>query len=333
MHIFITGIAGFLGSNLADYYVKKGFKVSGNDTLIGGDIKNLNSEVNFYKYDCENLILNNKYFKNVDVIIHSAAYAHEGLSVFSPYLITKNIVSGSVAVFSAAVQQKVKRIVYCSSMARYGGIKQPYLESSIPRPQDPYGIAKLAAERILINMSETFGFEYNIAIPHNIIGPKQKYDDPFRNVAGIMINMMLQNRRPVIYGDGNQKRSFSDINDCIYCIDKLATNKDIVSEIFNIGPDENYISVNELFKIISNILKFNKEPVYHPDRPREIKFSNCSAEKARVKLGYKTKFSAEESLKKMVEYVKFNGVKEFDYNYDIEIDNELTPKTWSNKLF
>ena len=151
-------------------------------------------------------------------------------------------------------------------MARYGGIKQPYLESSIPRPQDPYGIAKLAAERILINMSETFGFEYNIAIPHNIIGPKQKYDDPFRNVAGIMINMMLQNRRPVIYGDGNQKRSFSDINDCIYCIDKLATDPNIKSQLVNIGPGpENEITVNELFKKISNQLnqKFLKIFVIH----------------------------------------------------------------------
>ena len=93
MHIFITGIAGFLGSNLADYYIKKGFNVSGNDNLVGGDKENLNKKINFYEYDCENLKLNNKYFKNVDVVIHAAAYAHEGLSVFSPYLITKNIFS------------------------------------------------------------------------------------------------------------------------------------------------------------------------------------------------------------------------------------------------
>ena len=82
MHIFITGVAGFLGSNLADYYLKKGFKVSGNDNLVGGDTENLNPKINFYQYDCEDLKLNNKYFKNVDVVIHAAAYAHEGLSVF-----------------------------------------------------------------------------------------------------------------------------------------------------------------------------------------------------------------------------------------------------------
>ncbi len=333
MHIFITGVAGFLGSNLADYYLKKGFKVSGNDNLVGGDTENLNSKINFYKYDCEDLKLNNKYFKNVDVVIHAAAYAHEGLSVFSPYLITKNIFSGSVSVFTAAVMQKVKRVVYCSSMARYGNINQPFHENDTPNPVDPYGIAKLAAEKVLINLSETHGIEYNIAIPHNILGPKQKYDDPFRNVASIMINLMLQNRQPVIYGDGEQTRSFSDVDDCIYCIDKLTTDKKIKSEIFNIGPDENYISVNELYKKISNILKFNKEPLYYPDRTNEVKYSNCSAEKARKLLGYKTEFDVNSSLERMVKYIQEKGVKKFVYNYDIEIDNELTPQTWSKKIF
>ena len=83
MHIFITGVAGFLGSNLADYYLSKGYKVSGNDNLVGGDLQNVSEKVNFYQYDCENLEKNSKYFKDVDVVVHAAAYAHEGLSVFS----------------------------------------------------------------------------------------------------------------------------------------------------------------------------------------------------------------------------------------------------------
>lgn len=333
MHIFITGVAGFLGSNLADYYIKKGFKVSGNDNLVGGEIQNVDPKVNFYQYDCENLELNSKYFKGVDVVIHCAAYAHEGLSVFSPYLITKNIFSGSISVFTAAVKQKVKRIVFCSSMARYGHIKQPFKEDDIPYPVDPYGIAKLAAEKVLINMSETHGIEYNIAIPHNIIGPKQKFDDPFRNVASIMINLILQNRQPVIYGDGNQTRSFSDVDDCIFCIDKLVCEKNIKSEIFNIGPDENYITINELFKKISNILKFNKGPLYFQERPNEVKYSNCSADKAREKLNYNTKIDIDESLLRMVNFIKSKGSKKFIYNYDIEIQNELIPETWKKKIF
>jgi|TARA_B110000027_G_C16111887_1_gene298150 UDP-glucose 4-epimerase len=333
MHIFITGIAGFLGSNLADYYLNKGFTVSGNDTLIGGSLDNVHKDVNFYKYDCEDLDLNCKYFEGVDVVIHAAAFAHEGLSVFSPYLITKNIFSGSVSVFTAAIKRKVKRIVYCSSMARYGHIKQPYHETDIPNPVDPYGIAKLAAEKVLENLSTTHGIEYNIAIPHNIIGPRQKYDDPFRNVASIMINMMLQNKRPIIYGDGEQTRSFSDVEDCIYCIDKLALDKNIKSQIFNIGPDENYITINQLYETISNLLKFNQKPQYFPERPNEVKLSNCSAEKARKLLNYNTQYNVENSLDKMISYIKEKGAKNFEYNYEIEINNELTPKTWANKLF
>ncbi len=333
MHIFITGVAGFLGSNLADYYLDKGFKVSGNDNLIGGDLKNVNSKVNFYKSDCEDFIKNKEIFKNVDIVIHTAAFAHEGLSVFAPYLISKNVFSGSVSVFTAAIESKVKRIVFMSSMARYGENENLFKETDIPNPVDPYGIAKLAAEKVLINLCETHGVEYNIAVPHNIIGKKQRYIDPFRNVAAIMINMILQNRRPVIYGDGEQKRCFSDIRDCIYCIDQLVTNKTIKSEIVNIGPDENYISINKLFEIISNKMKFNLEPMYFEDRPKEVKFANCSAEKARKLLSYKTNYSIEDSIDEMIVEIQSQGPEKFVYNYDIEINSKILPSTWKNKFF
>ena len=333
MHIFITGVAGFLGSNLADYYLDKGFKVSGNDNLIGGDLKNVNSKVNFYKSDCEDFTKNKGIFKNVDIVIHTAAFAHEGLSVFAPHLISKNVFSGSVSVFTAAIENKVKRIVFMSSMARYGENENLFKEIDIPEPVDPYGIAKLAAEKVLINLCETHGVEYNIAVPHNIIGKKQRYKDPFRNVAAIMINMILQNRRPVIYGDGEQKRCFSDVRDCIYCIDQLATNKEIKSEIFNIGPDENYISINKLFEIISNKMKFNLEPIYFEDRPKEVKFANCSAEKARKLLNYKTNYSIEDSIDEMITEIKSQGPEKFVYNYDIEINSKILPSTWKNKFF
>ena len=333
MNIFITGVAGFLGSNLADFYLKKGFKVSGCDNLVGGDLDNVDPKVNFTKTDCEDLQKMTEITKNVDVVIHAAAYAHEGLSVVSPHLICSNIVGGSTSVFSAAIQNKVKRIVFCSSMARYGKIKQPFFEDDIPNPVDPYGISKLAAEKILINLCETYGVEYNIAIPHNIIGIKQKYDDPFRNVASIMINLMLQNRQPIIYGDGEQKRSFSDVDDCIYSIDKLATDPNITSEIVNIGPEDNFITINELFKKISNQLQFNQEPEYFKDRINEVKLANCSADKAKKILNYEKQISLDESLVKMINYIKIKGNKKFKYNYDLEIINEKTPRTWVEKKF
>ena len=334
MHIFITGVAGFLGSNLANYYLSKNFKVSGNDNMVGGDILNVDERVNFYEIDCENYDELKKIFKGVDVVVHSAAYAHEGLSVFSPHLISKNIVSGSTSVFSAAIQNKVKRIVFCSSMARYGKIKIPFDENDKPIPVDPYGISKLSAEKILINLCEMHGVEYNIAVPHNIIGENQKYDDPYRNVASIMINLMLQNKSPIIYGDGEQKRSFSDVNDCLYCLDKMITDNKIKSEVINIGPsDENFITINSLYKMISNKLKFNREPIFYPDRPGEVKFANCSNEKAKNILKYSTKNTLDDTITRLIDYIKKRGPREFSYNYNLEIINHLTPETWKNKIF
>ena len=333
MNIFITGVAGFLGSNLADYYIKKGFKVSGCDNLVGGDLENIDPKVNFFKADCEDLDKMKEITKNIDVVIHAAAYAHEGLSVVSPNIICSNIVSGSTGIFSAAIQNKVKRIVFCSSMARYGNIKPPFLEEDIPNPVDPYGISKLAAEKILINLCNIYGVEYNIAVPHNIIGIKQKYDDPFRNVASIMINLMLQNRQPIIYGDGEQKRSFSDVDDCIYCIDKLATDPNIKSQLINIGPgSENEITINQLFKKISNQLQFNQEPIYKPERVNEVKNAICSSTLAENLFNKKSNQDIDSVISKMINYIRKNGVKKFNYNYNIEINNELTPETWRKKL-
>ena len=333
MHIFITGVAGFLGSHLANHYLDKNFIVSGNDNLIGGYKDNVDSRVNFYNFDCEDFKKMDQSLKDVDFVIHAAAFAHEGLSVFSPHLICKNIVSGSTSVFSAAANNNVKRIVFCSSMARYGSLNPPFKETDNPNPIDPYGISKLAAEKILINICEVHNIEYNIAVPHNIIGDKQRYDDPYRNVASIMINLMLQNKQPIIYGDGEQKRSFSDIADCIYCIDKLVTDTNIKSEIVNIGPDDNYISINELYRKISNKLKFNKEPRFFPDRTNEVKYANCSAEKSKKILGYKKIKDIDESLDDIIKYIKKRGVKKFSYDYKLEIFNDKTPDTWSKKIF
>ena len=334
MHIFITGVAGFLGSNLADYYIKKGFKVSGCDNLVGGDIENIPSKVIFYQGNCEDLDFMTRATKEkVNVLCHAAAYAHEGLSSVSPTLICSNNVTGSTSVFTAAIRNKVKRIVYCSSMARYGNIKVPFREDDKLNPVDPYGVSKVAAERILEILCRTHDVEYNIAVPHNIIGPKQKYDDPYRNVVSIMVNLMLQKRKPIIYGDGNQRRCFSDIDDCLYCLDKLITDKKIVSQVVNIGPDEEYISINQLFEKLSNKLKFNKGAKYFEDRPNEVKQATCSSDKARKILNYKTSVKLDDSIEKVINYIKKKGTKKFKYGYILEIDNDKTPTTWKKKIF
>jgi UDP-glucose 4-epimerase len=333
MKIFVSGIAGFLGSHLADAFIKDGHHVVGCDSLIGGELSNVPAEAEFYQYDCcyRNSML--KITKGCDLVYHTAATAYEGLSVFSPHLITNNIVTGSVSLFSAAIENNVKRIVFCSSMARYGTNKVPFREDYTPKPQDPYGIAKVAAEDILKNLCEVHDVEYVIAVPHNIIGPRQKYDDPYRNVASIMINLMLQNRQPIIYGDGKQKRCFSYVDDDLFCLKEMATSKKVLGQTINIGPDEEFITINELAEKIANQLKVNLNPRYMRGRPQEVLEATCSADKARKLLNYKTKTSLDDGISKMIEYIKNKGAKKFRYHLDIEIINSKTPDTWKKKIF
>ena len=223
--ILVTGVAGFLGSHLAEKLVEMNHIVKGVDNMSGGYKDNIPKNVEFFSFDCCDLGKMKEVMKDVHVVYHCAATAHEGLSVFSPYHITKNNLLASVSVFTAAVSNKVKRIIFCSSMARYGNQQTPFTEDMKPKPVDPYAISKVAAENVLVNLCELNNIEWIVAVPHNIIGPRQKYDDPFRNVVSIMINRMLQNKAPIIYGDGEQKRCFSYIDDCLSCLIPLLEKK------------------------------------------------------------------------------------------------------------
>jgi UDP-glucose 4-epimerase len=329
--ILITGVAGFLGSHLADKLKNMGHEIVGIDNMLGGYEDNIPKGVEFHKGDCCNLEKVKEVMVGIDVVYHCAATAHEGLSVFSPYEITKNNYLASVSVFSAAVNAKVKRIIYCSSMARYGDLKAPFLENMTPKPVDPYAISKVAGEAVLANLCELNNIEWVIAVPHNIIGPRQRYDDPFRNVVSIMLNRMMQGKAPIIYGDGNQTRCFSYIDDCLSCLIPMLDQKNLNHEIINIGPDEEFVSINKIAEICSNLTGFNQKPIYKKDRPREVKHALCSADKARKFLNYQTKTSLLDGIRETYEYIKKRGVRPFDYNIELEIINELTPETWKNK--
>jgi len=329
--ILVTGAAGFLGSHLSEKLQNLNYKVIGIDSMIGGDLENLPKGIDFYKMDCCDFDSLNKIMKDIDIVYHCAATAHEGLSVFSPVEISKNNYLATVSVITSAINNKVKRIIYCSSMARYGNQKTPFTEEMEPRPVDPYGISKVAGEQVLKCLCDLNKVEWAIAVPHNIIGPKQKYDDPFRNVVSIMINRLLQNKRPIIYGDGKQKRCFSYIDDCIDSLLALVDNKSMNRDIVNIGPDEEFVTINKIAEICSNVTGSNLKPEYYPDRPKEVKHATCSSNKARKLLNYKTKTDLYTGIKKTFEFIKKKGPKKFNYHVDIEIVNELTPKVWLDK--
>jgi len=273
--------------------------------------------------------------EDIDIVVHCAATAHEGFSVFSPSFITRNIYEASVSVISASIANNVKRFVFCSSMARYGkqsGTLNPFKEDMNPMPVDPYGIAKVAAEDTLKCLAGVHGMEYNIAVPHNIIGERQRFDDPYRNVVSIMANRNLQGKPAIIYGDGEQKRCFSYVSDCVSCLTKMALDEDVVNEVINIGPDEGAVTINELADLVADKCKFEGEHIYKHNRPQEVKFALCSSAKARRLLDYKTSTSLPEAVKKTVDYIVEVGPKAFDYAYKLEIVNDKTPTTWKDRL-
>jgi len=330
--IFITGICGFLGSHLANALIAEGHEVSGNDSLICGDKENF---PNYFDIDCRDFDQMKEAMDGFDVLIHCAATAHEGLSSFSPSFITRNIFEASIATFSAAIASGVKRIVFMSSMARYGdGYKYcipPFDETMTPAPVDCYGIAKVAAEDCLKNLCKLHGVNWSIAVPHNLVSIRQKYDDPFRNVCSIMINRCLQGKPPIVYGDGHQSRCFSPIDDCLPSIIKMVSGE-ADGQIINIGPDKGEITILQLAEKIMALTNFTGDILYFPDRPNEVKHAFCSSEKSRRVLGYQPKKSLDDCLAEMVADIKLRGTKEFDYFVPLEIITERTPKTWLKKI-
>src|SRR6266581_6862364 len=291
MKVFISGVAGFLGSHLAEAYTRSGDEVVGCDNMIGGDLQNLPEGIEFKEADCGDVEAMKPLLEKVDLVYHCGAIATEGLSVFSPAIIAKHVYENTAGLLAASVSKGVRRFVYCSSMARYGKGKPPFTEDQPAAPVDPYGIAKYAGELLVGNVAETHGMEYVIAVPHNIIGPRQKYDDPYRNVASIMINRMLQGKQPIIYGDGEQTRSFSFIQDCVDPLIKMGTLPGLTREVINIGPDKETVSINELARILAELLNFDLKPIHVADRPQEVRSATCSADKARKLLGYRTRVS------------------------------------------
>jgi UDP-glucose 4-epimerase len=331
--VLITGVAGFMGSHLADAFLEKGYSVIGIDNLIGGYKDNVPDQVEFHEVDLDNLDLIQDLFLGVDLVVHTACTAYEGLSVFSPALVVRNTTQVTVNILSACVKAGVPKIVYMSSMARYGTQEVvPFREDLVPNPQDPYGIAKYASELLIKNIAETQGMSYVILVPHNIIGPRQKFDDPFRNVASIMINRLLQGKAPIIYGDGLQKRCFSFMEDVTNPLMIACESSIVDGKTINIGPDEEFITINDLANKISELMGIDIEPIYMPGRPQEVRFANCDASLARSLLNYKTSTSLETGLLELIKYISENGPRPFDYHLPLEFTTKDTPRTWTERL-
>jgi UDP-glucose 4-epimerase len=331
--VFITGITGLLGSTLAKHLANKtDYAVTGIDNGIGGVEDNVPAHISYHKGDILDTETLKTLMEGVDTVFHAAALPYEGLSVFSPTITATSIVSGTLSTAIAAIHNKARLFINCSSMARYGDQIPPFTEDMPTKPVDPYGLAKVQAEQHLDLLSQIHGLNYVTVVPHNVIGVGQRYFDPFRNVAGIMINRTLQGKPIVVYGDGTQKRSFSNATDCILAIEKIInTDRNICGQVYNIGPDHNEMNLLSLANLVAKTCEVPVSISYHTGRPREVKNAYCSSDKIRREFNYNASITVEETIQQMVSWIR-PRVREFEYHLPLELVNDKTPKTWTDKL-
>ena len=331
MKILVTGGAGFIGSHLVDKLLENGHEVVVVDDLSGGTTKNLmNQKLHaFYDFDCRNAgAIDNLFeFHKPEVVYHLAANAAENKAQFSPIDITSRNYDAFIKVLTPFIKYGGKRFVFTSSIAVYGSLQIPFKETDRPEPEDLYGISKLAAEQTLKVMSKVHGFEYVITRPHNVYGERQNMSDPYRNVVTIWMNRILTNMPYFIYGDGEQKRCFSYIDDVIEAIYKCGF-ENVSGQIFNIGSDKAY-SLNQLSYIINQFRPI-VIPQYLPKRVQEVENAIADHSNAKKYLGYEDKISLEEGLRRTWEWCQKVGDKQPKYDI-LEIINDKVPKNWKNE--
>ena len=187
------------------------------DDLSGGFIENLNPKVKFYEVSINDIESIDKIFKShkFDFVYHLAAYAAEGLSHFVRHFNYQNNLIGSINLINASIKYNVNSFIFTSSIAVYGSLQSPISEKDTPKPEDPYGIAKLAVENDLMSAREMFGLNFTIFRPHNVYGIPQNLGDKYRNVIGIFMNNMMKGESINIFGDGTQRRAFTYVDDIV----------------------------------------------------------------------------------------------------------------------
>jgi len=327
-NILVTGGAGFIGSHVTEDLIKRGHKVVVLDDLSGGFTDNVIAGANFVEGSINDVTLINKLFSDekFDYVFHLAAYAAEGLSHFIKRFNYNNNLIGSVNLINAAINTEVKCFVFTSSIAVYGASPQlPMTEETIPHPEDSYGIAKLAIEQELRTCKEMFDLDYIIFRPHNVYGERQNIGDKYRNVVGIFMNQILQDKPMTIFGDGEQTRAFSYIRDIAPIMADSIEKPAAYNQIFNIGASQPY-SVNELAKAVAKSMEVEPNIIHVPAR-NEVMHAYSSHDKVQGVFGEREMHSLEQGLAKMTHWVHQHGARQSSEFKNIEIMKNL-PKAW-----
>jgi UDP-glucose 4-epimerase len=320
MKILITGVAGLIGSRLADWITANypEHEIIGIDNLSGGYKNNVNSYVKFYEIDCKDKGIKDIFETHKpDYVYHFAAYAAEGLSPFIRTYNYQNNLEATANIVNECIKHDVKRLVFTSTMAVYGHGNPPFDESHTPAPIDPYGIAKYACEMDIKVAGEQHGLDWCIIRPHNVYGNKQNIWDKYRNVLGIWMNQYMNDLPMSIFGDGEQKRAFSFIDDCLEPLWKAAVDKRASKEIINLGSGIFY-TINEANSILREVI--GDGTYIHKEGRHEVKDAHPTWDKSVVLLDYKDTTTLHDGLEIMWQWAKNQPKREqfvWD-NYEIE---------------
>jgi UDP-glucose 4-epimerase len=326
----LTGGAGFIGAHVARELIKLNHRVVVLDDLSGGQEENLPQGVEFIHGSINDVTLLKKLFQEnrFDYVYHLAAYAAEGLSHFIRRFNYENNLIGSIHLINESIKHKIKCFVFTSSIAVYGKGQLPMHEDLTPQPEDPYGIAKLAVELDLKSAHEMFGMNYVIFRPHNVYGEYQNLGDKYRNVVGIFMNQLMQDKPLTIFGDGQQTRAFSYIGDIAPHIAGCVENAQAMNQIINIGADTEY-TVKALAEDVCKAM--GKEGhIQFLDARNEVMHAYSDHSKAHRIFGNQKQTSLPAGLEKMAAWAWQTGAKSSADFGEIEIEEKLPP-SWSKK--
>lgn len=329
--VFLTGGAGFIGSHVAKHLLANGYKVVILDDLSGGFTENAPDEADCYKGSILNAELVDNIFRHHSprFVFHLAAYAAEGLSPFIRTFNCRNNIEGSEVIINACINHSVECMVFTSSIAVYGSQEPPFTEWMKPEPIDPYGAAKAFTEASLRNARELHGLNSVVFRPYNVYGPHQNCGDPYRNVIGIFMRQCIEGNPMSIFGDGNQTRAFSYIDDVAPAIAASIDRPERWNETFNIGGAKEY-SVKDLSVAVAKAMGLSDWSIINLPERHEAKHAYCNNGRAKLAFGdLMPNISLQDGLSRMAEWVKKAGLRKSKPFANIEITKNLPP-SWLN---
>ena len=309
--ILITGVAGLLGSRLADWIIenKPEYKIIGIDDLSGGYKENIHPQVSLYQVNLAVDKINHIFETHKpEYVFHFAAYAAEGLSPFIRTYNYDNNLRATATIVNECIKHDVKRLIFTSTLAVYGhGYGGIFDENQIPKPIDPYGVAKYACEMDIQIAGEQHGLDWCIIRPHNVYGIKQNIWDKYRNVLGIWMYQYMNDEPMAIYGDGTQTRAFSYIDDNLEPFWNAAISPQASKEIINVGGIEE-ISINEACDTLIEVIGGGHK--LYLEQRHEVKHSIPTYQKSIDILGYEYKTPLKDGLTKMWEWAQQQPMKD-----------------------